>query len=121
MPKIEIQLGNLDFDSIKQSIIDYLKTQDTLKDYDYEGSVAQVLLDILAYNTMYYGYYANMTANEIFMDTAQKESSLISLVKPLGYVVPGKTSARSTVKVRGANSNEGVPKYTKFSGCGFWN
>jgi len=116
MAKVNLQLGKLDFDSIKQSIIDHLKTQDTLKDYDYEGSAAQVLLDILAYNTLYYAYYSNMVASEMFLDTAQKEESVISLVKPLGYVVPGKTSARGRGKVRGWNSNAVLPAYTRFTG-----
>ena len=69
-----IQLGKLDFYDIKNSIIDYLKTQDTLKDYNYAGSAAQVLIDILAYNTMYYGYYANMISTEMFLDSAQRIS-----------------------------------------------
>ena len=115
--RLDIQLGNLDFESIKQSIINHLETQDTLKDYDYSGSAAQVLLDILAYNTLYYGYYSNMVASEMFLDTAQREESLISLVKPLGYVIPGKSSAKARVKVRGYGSgNPVIPRYTKFTG-----
>jgi|15BtaG_2_1085339.scaffolds.fasta_scaffold00089_10 hypothetical protein len=110
-----IQLGTLDFLSIKESLIDYLKTQDTLKDYNYAGSAIQVLLDVLAYNTMYYGRYSNMIANEMFLDSAQRVESVISLVKPLGYVVPGRTSSTSRVKVRHGD-NAIIPKYTKFSG-----
>ena len=112
-----INMGSLDFDSIKNSIIDHLKTQDTLKDFDYEGSAIQVLLDVLAYNTMYYGHYSNMIASEMFLDSAQRVESLISLVKPLGYVVPGRTSARAKAKVR-TSGNEGdtIPAYTRFSG-----
>ena len=56
MSNVNIQLGSLDFESIKSSIIDHLKGQSDIKDYDYEGSAAQVLLDMLAYNTLYYGY-----------------------------------------------------------------
>lgn len=110
-----IQLGTLDFISIKNSLVDYLKTQDTLKDYNYAGSAMQVLLDVLAYNTMYYGRYSNMIANEMFLDSAQRIESIISLVKPLGYVVPGRSSSTSRIKVRHGN-NIIIPKYTKFSG-----
>ena len=110
------QLGSLEYQDIKDSITTHLKSQSTLKDYDYSGSVAQVLLDILAYNTLYYGYYANMIASEMFLDTAQKEESIISLVKPLGYVVPGRNSARARVKLRQGGSEATVPRYTKFIG-----
>jgi hypothetical protein len=110
-----IQLGGLNFGSVKSSLIDYLKTQDTLKDYDYAGSAMQVLLDVLAYNTMYYGHYSNMIANEMFLDSAQRVESIISLVKPLGYVVPGRTSATARVKVRHGTATI-IPKYNKFSG-----
>jgi len=113
---INVQLGSLDFNGIKNSIIRHLKQQNTLKDYDYDGSAMQVLLDVLAYNTLYYGFYSNMIASEMFLDTAQKESSIISLVKPLGYLVPGAKSARALVKLRQAGGGGDVPLYTKFSG-----
>ena len=120
MSNVNIQLGSLDFESIKSSIIDHLKTQNDIKDYDYTGSAAQVLLDMLAYNTLYYGYYANMTASEMFLDTAQREESIISLVKPLGYVVPGKTSAKGLAFVKSGDGGGGsgylVPRYTRFTG-----
>jgi len=113
---LNLQLGSLEFEDIKSSIIEHLQGQDAVSDYMYEGSVAQVLLDILAYNTLYYGYYSNMIASEMFLDSAQLESSMISLVKPLGYVIPGKTSAKSQVKIRTGGANTEVPKYTKFTG-----
>ena len=117
--KINVQMGSLDFDAIKNSIIDHLKQQNTLKDYDYEGSAMQVLLDVLAYNTMYYGFYSNMIASEMFLDTAQRKSSVLSLVKPLGYVVPGAKSSRGLVKIRQGGDNSGyvnLPIYTRFTG-----
>jgi len=120
MSNVNIQLGSLDFESIKSSIIDHLKGQSDIKDYDYEGSAAQVLLDMLAYNTLYYGYYANMTASEMFLDTAQREESIVSLVKPLGYVVPGKTSSKGLAFVKSSEGVDGsgylVPRYTRFTG-----
>ena len=119
MSNVNIQLGSLDFESIKSSIIDHLKTQNDIKDYEYTGSAAQVLLDMLAYNTLYYGYYANMTASEMFLDTAQKEESIVSLVKPLGYVVPGRTSAKGLAFVKSSGDDGSgllVPKYTRFTG-----
>jgi hypothetical protein len=112
---LDIQLGSLDFYGIKNSIVEHLKKQNTLKDYDYEGSAMQVLLDVLAYNTLYYGFYSNMLASEMFLDTAQKDSSIISLVKPLGYVVPGAKSSRATAKIL-QGGDEDLPIYSRFTG-----
>ena len=113
---INPMLGNLNFDAIKTSIKEHLKQQDTFLDYDFEGSALNTILDVLAYNTMYYAYYANMIASEMFLDTAQRDESIISLVKPLGYVVPGKTSSIGQGKIRGGGAFGQVPKYTRFSG-----
>ena len=111
-----IQIGSLDFENIKSSLIDYLKTQEIIKDYEFEGSAIQVLLDVLAYNTMYQAFYLNMVANESFLDTAQRLQSIISLVKPLGYVVPGKVSAVGTAKIRQGGLDAVIPRYTRFVG-----
>lgn len=94
----DINISDLSFDGIRNSLVEYLQTQETLKDYNFEGSAIRTLVDLLAYNTFYYGYYANMIANEMFLDTAKLPSSIISLTKPLGYVVPGSKSASISLR-----------------------
>ena len=116
MANPQLNIGNLDFSDIKKSLKTYLSNQDTLKDYDYEGSVISTLLDLLSYNTMYYAFYSNMIANEMFLDSAQKISSLISLAKPLGYVVPGATSARAVYQILFGGGNITIPRFHKFIG-----
>ena len=116
MTNPQLNIGNLDFDDIKSSLKEYLKGQDTFKDYNFEGSGISTLLDVLSYNTLYYAFYSNMIANEMFLDTAQKLSSVISLAKPLGYVVPGARSARARVQVRAAGESTTIPKYQLFTG-----
>ena len=44
------------------------------------------LLDVLAYNTHYLGFNANMLANEMFLDSASLRSSVVSHAKTLGYI-----------------------------------
>ena len=78
-----IQIADLDFDTIKNNLKTYLRSQDTFKDYDFEGSGLSVLLDILSYNTHYNSFYLNMVANEMFMDTAIMRSSVVSQAKLL--------------------------------------
>ncbi len=65
-----IQITDLDFNDIKTNLRNFLKSQNALKDYNFEGSALSVLLDILSYNTQYNAYYLNMVANEMFLDSA---------------------------------------------------
>ena len=83
-------MTDLDFNTIKNNLKTYLKSQDTLKDYNYEGSALSTLLDILAYNTQYNAYYLNMVANEMFLDSALQRSSVVSQAKLLNYIQIGR-------------------------------
>ena len=46
-----LRVTELDFDNIKDNLKFFLKGQDKFKDYDFEGSGMNILLDTLAYNT----------------------------------------------------------------------
>jgi len=81
-----LRVTELDFDTIKTNLRTFLNQQSEFTDYDFEGSGLSVLLDVLAYNTHYNGYYLNMVANESFMDTALLRDSVVSHAKSLGYV-----------------------------------
>lgn len=93
----KFQITELDFDGIKNSLIDYLRSQTEFKDYDFAGSGIQQILNILAYNTNYNSYYLNMVANEMFLDSADLRDSVVSRAKALGYVPRSTQSARATV------------------------
>ena len=101
----------LNFSDIKTSLTDYLKNQSVFSGYNFEGSTIQTLIDLLSYNTYYYAFYSNMMSSEVFLDSAQSINSIISLVKPLGYTVPGMKSSTSSITV-----DAEVPAYTKFNG-----
>jgi hypothetical protein len=113
-PNLTPDLGKINFSDIKTSITNYLKNQDSLKDFNFEGSVMQTLINTLAYNTYYYAFYGNMIANESFLDSAQRIDSLISLTKPLGYFIPLKTSAKAVVNVSGLILD--IPQFASFRG-----
>ena len=81
----KLEITDLDFDTIKTNLKTYLKGQSEFTDYDFEGSGMSVLLDVLAYNTHYNAFMANMLANEMFLDTAVKRNSVVSHAKRLGY------------------------------------
>lgn len=98
-------IDRLDFDQIKRSLKDYLRGQETFKDYDFEGSTLNILLDLLAYNTHYQAFYANMVANEAFIDSARKRNSVVSLAKHLNYTPRSQKASRIVVNVKYPSAN----------------
>jgi hypothetical protein len=58
-----------------------------------------VLLDILAYNTHYMSYYTNMVGNEMFLDTAQLRSSILSHAKHINYIPSSRSGAKARVNI----------------------
>lgn len=97
--KSALRVSELDFASIKENLKTYLRSQTEFQDYDFEGSGMSVLLDILAYNTHYMAYYLNMTANEMFLDSAQLRSSILSHAKLMNYVPGSPQGALSKINV----------------------
>ncbi len=87
-----IEVTDLDFDSIKNNLKVFLKQQDQLTDYDFEGSTMSTLVDVLAYNTHYNAVYANVLANEMFLDSADLRNSIVSHAKHVGYTPRSATS-----------------------------
>jgi hypothetical protein len=100
-----LKVINLDFDDIKDSFSTFLASQDKFKDYNFTGSGLNILMDILAYNTHYNGFYSNMVANEMFLDTAIVRDSIVSHAKQLGYTPRSVTSARVNLKIVATNNN----------------
>jgi hypothetical protein len=92
-----VNFANLDFDQIKTSIKDYLRSNSNFTDYDFEGSNLSVIIDALAYNTYITSYNANMVANEVFIDSATLRENIVSLARNIGYVPRSKRSARAKI------------------------
>ena len=92
MASNKLTVSDLDFDNVKTNLKTFLQSQSEFQDYDFEGSGFAVLLDLLAYNTHYLGFNANMLANEMYLDSADIRKNIVSLAKMLGYTP---TSAKS--------------------------
>ena len=97
--KGRIEITDLDFDSVKANFKTFLSQQNSFTDYNFEGSGMSVLMDLLAYNTHYLAFHANMLANEMFIDTALTRSSAVSHAKALGYIPSSTKSANATIDV----------------------
>ena len=91
-----INITDLDFEEVSTSLKEYLKGQDTLKDYDFEGSNLAILTDLLAYSAHTSAFNANMVASEMFLDTAQIRKNVVSRAKELGYTPASRAAAKAT-------------------------
>ena len=88
---------NLDFDQIKESIKDYLRSNSDFTGFDFDGSNFSVLIDTLAYNTYITAFNSNMVVNESFLDSATLRENVISLARTIGYVPRSRKAARAGI------------------------
>ena len=121
MANSSLSLVSLDFDSLKSNFKSYMKSQSVFRDYDFEGSNMNVLLDVLSYNSYLNAFYLNMAASEGFLDSAQMLSSVISHAKELNYTPRSVKSSKAVVNLSisitsGSTNTFEVPKGTQFSG-----
>ena len=109
-----VNFTDLDFDQIRESIKDYLRTNSNFTDYDYEGSNLSTIIDALAYNTYIASYNANMASNEVFIDSATLRENVVSLARNIGYVPRSRRAARAnvsfTVNAQGTTACERHPE-----------
>ena len=103
--KGKIEITDLDFDAVKSNFKTFLSQQNGFTDYNFEGSGMAVLMDLLAYNTHYQAFHANMLANEMFLDTTLLRASAVSHAKALGYLPTSMKASNALVTV----TVKGVP------------
>ena len=114
----KLEVTNLDFYGIKDSLKTFLQSQSEFNDYDFDGAGLGVLLDLLSYNTHYMAFYLNMVANEMFMDTASQRSSIVGIARQLGYTPKSTQGAIAKINLS-LNVSSGsvitLPRWTPFS------
>jgi len=114
-------ITELDFELIKSQLKTYLRQQTQFKDYNFEGSNMNVLLDVLAYNTYHNNFYTNMAINEMFLDSAVLRNSVVSHAKELNYLPRSRRSAKAVVSLTISDTDGvlqgqtvAIPAYTDF-------
>jgi hypothetical protein len=112
-----LSVTEFDFDEVKDNLKAFMRNQTEFKDYDFEGSGLSALLDVLAYNTHYLGFNANMLANEMFLDSSQLRSSVVSHAKTLGYTTRSARAAKAVINVylNTTNTSATMPAGTVFT------
>ena len=91
------QFTNLDFNTIRAQIKDYLRSNSNFTDFDFEGSNFSILIDTLAYNTYINSYNTSMAVNESFIDSATIRENVVSLARNIGYVPRSSKSATAII------------------------
>ena len=119
MASNKLQVSDFDFDDIKANLKSFLQDQSEFQDYDFEGSGFAVLIDLLAYNTHYLGFNANMLANEMYLDSADIRKNIVSLAKMLGYTPTSPKSPTATVDILMNNIPTTVATITMAKGTAF--
>ena len=94
-----IKVSELDFNQIRANLINFMAGQSTFSDYKFDGSALSTLIDVLAYNTHYNALYTNLAINEMFLDSASKRSSLVSLANNFGYLPQSAKAAHAIIDV----------------------
>ena len=115
----KLNITDLEFDTVKDNLKTFLKAQTQFQDYDFEGSGMSVLVDILAYNTHYMGYYANMLGNEMFLDSSSLRESVVSHAKHLNVHPTSRKASRAKLNINftptGSPVSLTIAKNTKFT------
>jgi hypothetical protein len=117
MPIKQINVTDLDFADIKEAIKDYYQREEgPFKDFDFDGSGMNMILDMLAYNTHYNAVLAHLTANESFLSSAQLRKNVVARAKTLGYNPHGTSSAETEITLSNLDSSIlSIPEGTIFN------
>jgi len=118
MSQHKLQISELDFDKIKANLKTFLQSQTQFQDYNFDGSGLSILLDVLSYNTHYLSYIANMSTNELYLDSADIRNNIVSLAKMLGYTPSSPRTPRASIDIKlndATGSSVTMQKGTVFS------
>ena len=96
----QINITDLDFENISSNLKQYLRGQSTLKDYNFEGSNLNLIIDLLAYSSHVSAFNANMVASELFLDTAQIRKNIVSRAKEIGYTPTSATASMAKINLQ---------------------
>lgn len=115
-----IRVSDLDYLDIRENLKEFLKGQSQFSDYNFEGSALSVILDVLAYNTHYNAIYTNLAINEMYMDSASKRSSVVSIANNFAYTPVSAKASKAIIDIRVNAPNAtadfiSLPRFSSFT------
>jgi len=113
-----LDVTDIDFESIRSNLKEYMRSQETLQDYDFEGSAITSIIDLLAYATHYNAVNANVGLNETFLESAQFRGSVVGHARMLGYTPRSAASPAASIDITVNNAQDGelirIPRGHRF-------
>ena len=100
-----IRISDLDYNLIRENLKTFMRGQSQFSDYDFDGSALSTLIDLLAYNTHYNALYTNLAVNEMFLDSASKRSSIVSIANNFGYTPISSTASKAVLNINVVQQN----------------
>ena len=112
----QINFAAYDYDSIKLSIIDYIRIYYPENFNDFiESSELITLIESFAYVAEQLAYRMDMLSHENFITTAQRKQSILKLAKLISYAPSRNIPARGLVKITSILLSERIPFLCFFS------
>lgn len=84
---------SIDYNTYLSKQIDLLKSMDSFKDYNYEGSNVRLLLEWMSYFATMNTYYLNQIAKNVFDDSGELYENIHRIARLKGYNARGYISA----------------------------
>jgi hypothetical protein len=105
----QINFSSFDYDSIKQSLVDYIRIYHA-EDFNdlIESSEFMVIIEGFCYIAEQLNYRLDMLSHENFLSTAQRKDSILKLAKLISYKPTRNIPARSLVKISTISTTESV-------------
>lgn len=104
-----INFSAFDFDSVKRSLLDYVKTYHSENFNDFiENSEFIALVELFAYVSQLLAYRQDMNAHENFIQLAQRKQSVLQLAKYISYNAGRNLAPRGLVKITSIQTTEEV-------------
>lgn len=102
-----INFRNYSFDSIKASLIDYIRENypEDFNDWT-ENSEFLFIIDLLAYISEIMSYRVDLNSRDNFIDVAERRESILRLAKMINYNPSRNMPARGKVKLRSVRTNQ---------------
>jgi len=121
----EADLQSYDYETLRKSMVDYLRLYypETFNDY-VESSEFVALLDLIAFMGQGLSFRSDLNTRENFLSTAERRDSVVKLAELVGYTPKRNTNSEGYLKVTSVTTTESVIDYNGFNLSGLtvnWN